>query len=264
MMASYTRRIDRPRGWELEPFETWMDAYNVRRGNPALKPEYIDAYEMGFQTFWGRNLISVEGYYRVTNNKVERVQSVYNADVTLQTIENIGKDYTFGAEFMTNYDLTKWWNVNVMATVYHYTVEGQLFDRDFSRDSRNWNLRLNNTIKLTPETRLQITGMYNSPSVSSQGTREDFYLVNLGLKQNFFGRSLSATLQIRDLLKTGKWESTTEGPDFYIHNISRRDPMVALTLTYNINNYKEKKQNNRSADEENGNGSDMEQGGEEF
>ena len=264
MMASYTRRIDRPRGWELEPFETWMDAYNVRMGNPGLKPEYIDAYETGFQTFWGKNLISIEGYYRVTNNKVERVQSVYSADVTLQTIENVGKDYTFGAEFMTNYDMTRWWNLNLMGTVYNYKVEGQLFGSHFSRDSRNWNVRLNNTLKLSSNTRLQITGLYNSPSVSSQGTREDFYMVNLGLKQSFFNRSLSATIQIRDLLKTGKWEFTTEGPDFYNHNIFRRDPLYALTLTYNINNYKEKKQNNTPVEEENGNGGEMEGGGEEF
>jgi len=45
MMASYTRRIERPRGWSLEPFQTWTDAYNVRIGNPGLKPEYIDSYE---------------------------------------------------------------------------------------------------------------------------------------------------------------------------------------------------------------------------
>ena len=77
-------------------------------------------------------------------------------------------------------------------------------------------------------------------------------------------RSLSATLQIRDLLKTGKWEFTTEGPDFYNHNIFRRDPLYALTLTYNINNYKEKKQNNTPVEEENGNGGEMEGGGEEF
>lgn len=37
MMASYTRRIQRPRGWYLEPFETWADAYNVRTGNPSIK-----------------------------------------------------------------------------------------------------------------------------------------------------------------------------------------------------------------------------------
>ena len=35
MMASYSRRIQRPRGWELEPFLTWIDANNVRIGNPG-------------------------------------------------------------------------------------------------------------------------------------------------------------------------------------------------------------------------------------
>ncbi len=34
LMASYSRRIQRPRGWELEPFYTWTDANNVRIGNP--------------------------------------------------------------------------------------------------------------------------------------------------------------------------------------------------------------------------------------
>ena len=48
LMASYSRRIDRPRGWYLEPFITWQDAYNVRQGNPGLKPEYIDSYEAGY------------------------------------------------------------------------------------------------------------------------------------------------------------------------------------------------------------------------
>ncbi|MEL6824284.1 MAG: outer membrane beta-barrel family protein, partial [Calditrichota bacterium] len=50
MMASYSRRIERPRGWWLEPFITFTDAFNVRSGNPDLLPEYIDSYELGFQT----------------------------------------------------------------------------------------------------------------------------------------------------------------------------------------------------------------------
>ncbi|MBN2102728.1 TonB-dependent receptor [bacterium] len=266
MMASYTRRIDRPRGWELEPFKTWMDAYNVRQGNPDLKPEYIDSYELGAQTFWGKNLISLEGYYRVTHNKVERIQSSYGTNVTMQTIENVGKDYTLGAELMTNVDLIKWWNVNLMGTLYHYKVEGTLFGSSFSRDSHNWRLRFNNTLKLSGNTRLQLTGMYNSPSVSSQGRREDFYLVNFGLKQSFFNRTLSATFQVRDLLKTGKWEFSTETPNFDSHNIFKRSPMVMLTLTYNINNYKQERnrQLDQNGGEENGNGGEMQGGGEEY
>ncbi|MCU0365222.1 MAG: outer membrane beta-barrel protein, partial [Ignavibacteriaceae bacterium] len=34
VMASYSRRINRPGGWALEPFPTWVDANNVRIGNP--------------------------------------------------------------------------------------------------------------------------------------------------------------------------------------------------------------------------------------
>ncbi len=36
VMASYSRRINRPGGWALEPFPTWIDANNVRIGNPNL------------------------------------------------------------------------------------------------------------------------------------------------------------------------------------------------------------------------------------
>ena len=75
-MASYARRLNRTRGWFLEPFITWIDAYNVRSGNPSLEPEFIDSYEAGYQTSLGGNLISVEAYYRITHNKVEFIQSV--------------------------------------------------------------------------------------------------------------------------------------------------------------------------------------------
>lgn len=250
MMISYTKRIERPHGWELEPFETWTDAYNVRKGNPGLKPEYIDSYETGYQTSWGRNLISLEAYYRKTHNKIERVNSVYDANISLHTTENVGQDYTLGAEIMTNVDLSKWWNLNLMGTIYHYKIEGDLFQSSFSRESKNWNVRINNTFKFGSTSRLQIIGIYNSPSVSSQGNREAFYVLNLGLKQDFLNRSLSATLQIRDLLKSGKFEFTTEGPDFSTHSLFKRSQTVMLTLTYNINNYKQERKSSQNNQEE--------------
>jgi len=241
-MISYTRRIDRPRGWYLEPFITWSDAYNVRTGNPALKPEYIDSYELGYQKSFGRNMVSVEGYYRVTHNKVERVRSVYATNVMLHTTENVGQDYNLGAELMMNIEPVKWYNLNLMGNFYDYKVEGILYDEPFSRSSFNWGIRMNNTFKLAKYTRIQINGMYNSPSVSSQGTREGFVATNLAFRQEFAERKWSATLQIRDLFKTAKHESTSEGPDFYYYRLGTRGwPMVSVTLTYNFNNQKQDK-----------------------
>ena len=91
-------------------------------------------------------------------------------------------------------------------------------------------------------------------------------MVDMGLKQNFFDRSLSATLQIRDLLNTGKWEFSSEGPNFYTHNIFKRSQMIALTITYNINNYKQQRQQNTNNEDNNGGArsEEMQEGGEGY
>ena len=83
LMGSYSRRIERPRSWYLEPFITWVDAYNVRSGNPALTPEYIDSYEFGFQTFIDKALFSSELYYRIGRDRIERVRSLYAENITI-------------------------------------------------------------------------------------------------------------------------------------------------------------------------------------
>ncbi len=254
VMASYTRRLHRTRGWYLEPFITWIDAYNVRKGNPDLKPEYIDSYELSHQTYIGRNLFSVEAYYRVTHNKIERVRSVYMEDVSLHTLENVGQDYMLGTELLLNMDVFRFWNVNLMGNLYNYRIEGTLYDQPFSRESFDWNIRFNNTFLLGRNIRLQFNGMYNSPSVSSQGRREGYISWSAGVRQELLKRRLSLTLQIRDIFDTAKMDFTSEAPAFYSHTVyKRKAPMVMLNVSYKINNpKKERKQGNgeNSMDEE--------------
>ncbi len=236
LMASYTRRIERPRGWQLEPFDTWMDANNVRRGNPALEPEYIDSYEMAIQTYFGNVSLSTEVYYKMTQNKIERIRSLFAEDVTLNTVENIGKDYSIGSEIMLLFDLFQFWNVNLMGNLYNYKVEGVLYDEQFSRESFNWQGRLNNVFRISGATQLQVNARYNSPSVSSQGRREGYFSTDLALRQDVFDRLLTLTLQVRDILGTAKYEFTSEGLNFYNYNyFTRESPMVILNVRLNIN-----------------------------
>ncbi len=258
IMASYTRRIHRARGWWLEPFYTWGDAYNVTRGNPGLKPEYIDSFEMGHQLFVKKTLISVEGFYRVTNNKVERVRSVYpyKENVILHTYQNVGTDYALGGEFLVNRDFFKWWNVNYMASFYQYKVEGQLLNQNFSRQSFNWSLRLNNDFRLGKNTRLQFNLRYRSETVTSQGTSKGFFSSNLAVKQQLLNRQLSITLQFRDLFNTMRHEFTSEGPGFYYYRyMDFPSPMISLTVSYMFNNFKPERKKGR-------NGMDDDMGGE--
>ena len=245
LMASYTRRIQRPHGWELEPFYTWTDANNIRIGNPALLPEFIDSYETGIQTYIGNVSLSAELYHRMTKNKIDRIRSVYSdaENVNLNTVENIGKDYATGSEFMIIFDPIEFWNINFMANLYNYRIKGILYDESFSRESFNWNLRGNNMFKISSATQLQINLNYNGPGVSSQGTWKGYFTTDVSAKQDLFEKLLSLTLQVRDLFGTAKRESTSSGPDFYKYNFFQREsPMVILNIRFNFNNYKQKKE----------------------
>lgn len=242
IMASYTRRIHRPRSWWLEPFLTWSDAYNVRMGNPHLKPEYIDSYELGFQTFIGKSLFSTEAYYRITHNNVERVQSLYRENVILHTVENAGIERTMGIEAMLDFNFLSWWNLNFTSNFYRRMIEGELDGKDFSKDDFSWSTRFSNELKVLTATKLQINGRYRSPALSAQGQRVGYFTVDAALKQEFLDKKISLTLQARDIFSTQRREYTSEGEDFYYYRYSnRKSPVVMLSINYNFNNYKQKR-----------------------
>ena len=252
LMSSYTRRIQRSRGWYLEPFITWTDAFNVRQGNPELLPEYIDSFELGTMKKIGNsNMISMEAYYRITNNKVERVKSVYEGNVMLTTYENVGKDYSLGLEMMFSMQLFDWWEVDLMGDLYKYKVEGILYDANFSNSSTNWSSRFNNTFNIKKNTKIQVNSMYNGASVTAQGTTSGYYMINFAAKQDFFDRKLSATFQVRDVFSTAKHEFTSQGPDFYNYSeYERKSPVVTLSISYRFNNYRlERKKSNSNGEE---------------
>ncbi|MDZ7724992.1 MAG: TonB-dependent receptor [candidate division KSB1 bacterium] len=243
VMASYTRRIRRPRSYQLEPFETWMDAYNVRTGNPALKPQYIDSYEAGYSMpLGGKNMLSTEVYYRIGHDRIDRVRSVYDKSITLHTMDNTGTDYALGTEVMFDWDVFKTWNMGLTGNLYDYRIEGTLNNRSFSRRSFNWSARMNNTLNITPTLRFQLTGRYHSASVSSQGRREPFFMTDVALRKDFLDRAVSATLQVRDLFDQGRFEFTSEGEDFYSYTkFTRESRIVMLNIRINLNNYEQER-----------------------
>lgn len=255
-MTSYTRRIKRPRSYYLEPFITWTDTYNVRQGNPGLKPEYIDSYELGYLKRFGQHMLSVEGYYRLTHNKIERTRRPYQDNVMLGTFENVGQDYSLGVETLLSLQLFRWWKSDIVGNLYNYKQEGKLSGKDFSKESVNWSVRNNNSFKIDNTTRLQFTLRYNSPTEWAQGRREGYFTTNAALRKDFLKRKLSTTLQVRDIFSTSKHETFYEGERFYTHSLMNpKTPMVMLNISFKINNYKVDRKKSRG---ENGEEDDFE------
>lgn len=241
VMLSYTRRINRARPWQLQPYLTWQDAYNVRRGNPDLEPEYVNSVDFGYQKKFGDNFIALDAYYRLTENKIERIQTIFEGynDVILNTTRNVGSDYATGAEITFNYSPIIWYQLNIMGDVYDYKKEGVYDGVDFSQHSFNWNVRVNNVLKFTNNSRMQVDFNYRSKSVTSQGYNKPFFSTNVAYKHELFDRKLTATVQARNVLNTIKRESVTDGPGFHSTNVFKPQwPSISIMLSYKMNNYK--------------------------
>ena len=242
-MVSYSRRINRPGGWALEPFPTWIDANNLRIGNPDLLPEFINSYETGVQSILGMFNLSAELYFRMTTNKIEPVRTAVEENVTLTTFSNVGEDYSLGGEVMFIFDPISIWNINFMANVYNYRIEGSILDEPFSNESFNWQTRMNNTFKLWSSTQIQFNLNYNSPTVSSQGRWEEFFSSDLSIRQEIISNILAITLQVRDVFGTASREYTSEGTNLYNYNyFDMHTPALTLNLRYTFNNYKPKRE----------------------
>ena len=258
LMLSYSKRVERPRGHELDPNVSYVDPYTIRMGNPSLEPEYIHSVELGYQKGWGMNFLAFELYYRNTRNKITRVTTYSDSlELFIMGSENLNQDHSAGAEVMVNWKLWSWFTVNGSFTPYYYAISGMVNDVPVDESSFNWRSNLNSTFQITPTTRFQANMSYRSKSVSAQGYTNGYYYMNLAFRQDMFKRKLTATLQLRDVFGTVKRENFSYGENFQQHMVRTREPRVLmLTLSYKINNYRFDS-NNRGGE----GGGDMDMGG---
>ncbi|MCG6188972.1 outer membrane beta-barrel family protein [Maribellus maritimus] len=248
-MASYSRRIDRPRGWDLDPAPNYFNRYTIRFGNPQLKPEYTDSYEVGYMKRFGRSYISLDAFRRVTNNKIERYEELQENGVYYLYSDNFDKDYSTGLELTGNVNFTKWLLVNASLSMFNYRITGDINGESIDRESTNWDGRMNTTLKFSENSRMQLQGFFRGPSVSAQGESKGMIFTNVSYRHEFWDNKLSATLSVRDPLGTAKFERESYGENFKSWFEWKREPrVVMLTMSYKINNFKEERRNGGGGD----------------
>ncbi|MBN1985039.1 MAG: TonB-dependent receptor [Prolixibacteraceae bacterium] len=244
-MASYSRRIDRPNGRDLDPAPNYYNRYTIRYGNPKLKPEYTDSYELGYLKRFGRSFLSLDAFHRVTNNKIDGYEELGEDGIYYLYTDNFDKDYSTGLELSGNVNFTKWLLVNASVSMYNYKITGELNGESIDRESTNWDGRMNTTFKFAENSRMQIQGFFRGPSVSAQGETKAMIFTNVSYRHEFWDNKLTATLSVRDPLGTAKFERESYGQNFKTWFEWRREPrVVMLTLSYKINNFKEERGNN--------------------
>lgn len=240
--AAYNRRIQRPGLQQLNPNFNAANPYNISIGNPNLKPELTDNFELALSTNIKKTYFNASVFSRSTNNSIMRLSSPSDtlAGAIITTFENIGKQQVVGANIFANVYLTPKWTLNGGVDVYYNYLEGKVQGLDgTSINTSNSGVviggRIMSSLSLNKGWAVQAHGGMRGNQVTLQGVQGSFYMYSLGVRKEFSNKKGSLGLATDNFLGGMRMTSTSVTPilnQTMVNNIYNQN--IKLTFSYKI------------------------------
>jgi len=245
LSLNYSRRIDRPDEYFLNPFPDVSNEFQEARGNPLLRPNLTDSYELGFQKYFSKGMFSSQAFLRNTNDAYTQVIGSNEEGIMVLSFDNISDDKEYGIENMINLQALKWWSLNASLNVMGQTSKGNMNEEAFDRSAFTFDTRLINSFTIGKNTNAQLMAFYFHDRLgNSIGNVSRFYWFDASIQHNFFNDRLSVSLVAKDIFNTKQLKFEIDRSDyrFYVHR-KPEYPTISLNVSYKFNNYK----NNRNS-----------------
>ncbi len=233
IQLSYSRRINRPSTSAQNPFRSVLDPINSFKGNPELKPEYINSLELGFIQYTPFGVFTPTVFYRNSDNFIARSRSLIDSIRTVTTFNNYGTVQSYGLELVFNATPLKFWNLNGSFSYFKRTVDAQNLQEGFKNENYTWSSRISSNMRLPDLFDMQLSYFFSGKNVVAQGTIEPFQSFDATIKRDFFDNRFSLALRFADIFNTMKFRINLDDPNFYTVFSRKRDTQsVFLILTY--------------------------------
>lgn len=210
--AFYNRRVDRPGEPELRVFPKYDDPELLKVGNPYLRPQFTDAFEIAHKYSWDSGSLFSAVYHRIIQDQYQRIFAIDDSnpdyDIVNRIYQNTGRATNTGVELLLSQDLTTDWKVSGSLNWYSNAIadfQGTLlfpFERDFTIDASTANaydVKINTEFILPKDFAVQLTGIYFSKRNIPQGEQLARSSVDFGIKKNLWDKRAELTLSASDL-----------------------------------------------------------------
>jgi outer membrane receptor protein involved in Fe transport len=236
LVLGYTKRLQRPYIWDLNPFVFNNDSLNISFGNPDLGPQTVHAISSQLRFAKGNTFagINVEGSY--SDNKILQYSSFDpQSGITETTSLNIGKEFQSSLNVNLNTKLTKKWSLFVNGSLRYSTVTNNS-DKSQSNSGFGCNFNLNTSYRFTPKFAISsFLGLWQDPQ-TIQTTYPFRTWNNVAFNQKILKDKVNISLRFVNYFeKTRDYKTITKDQNFYSTNITRQIRRGAvLALTWNF------------------------------
>jgi len=231
----YSKRIQRPRFSQLNPFGGIDNPNELRFGNPDLDPSFRDLYSVKLLYSGEKLTISpffdlhyIDGFYDT------QVLQDSTGLVTYFPI-NLDQERIILGGLSINYEPFPGWQISAESVVAEFKQRGFYKGVDFGNSFNTFNCELGIRGKLPKDFRLQTTFYYDGSQRYLQSYRDPFYGINAGLSRKFLSDRLQVTLNVRNLFELSVYRGGATLPTF-TNSYARRwqGQRIGLTAAWDI------------------------------
>jgi outer membrane receptor protein involved in Fe transport len=261
----YSKRIRRPRGWDINPFPRRNSVTSFRRGNPFLNPTFTTSIEVDYLKRFKKFTLNTSIFYRQSDGNIERITEetgeivdlIFDNESSAPILQvpvldsypiNLSNNKRIGSELSLTFTPSRSVRLNASFTINSSSMRGQYKDQNFDSDDSNWSTRFNGFIRFPKDFSLQFFGFVRGPSKNAFSKRKAFGFVTGAIQKSLLDKKGTLSLKFSDLFNTSKSRSESFRDTFYRKSEGRwRMPTYVLTFSYrfNDNKYKQRKKNTR-------------------
>ncbi|MCB7480415.1 TonB-dependent receptor domain-containing protein [Christiangramia sediminis] len=265
----YNRRINRPRGWYINPFPSRSSRNNVFQGNPNLQPAYSNSFDLGYLKRWDKLTLTSSVYFQRETDAFQRVQEeieieVANPDFPEEGPEtipqtvirsipfNLATNDRMGGELGFLYNPAEWLRLNGSFNYFRFKLDGEFNGNDLSTDNTSWFARFSSKVTLPAKIDWQTNAFYRGPSEEIQGTQDGILSIDVALSKEILNEKATIALNVSDILN-GRRRASQTTTEFFEQDSEfqwRQGQAVNVSFIYRFNQQKQRQQRREGGNED--------------
>jgi outer membrane receptor protein involved in Fe transport len=217
----YTQRIQRPGIYQLNPFIDRSNPKFINTGNPDLRPELSNTFEMNYSRF-GKNSFNTGLSYAFSNNSIQNVSlltidhiGAKNDTITTTTYQNLGTNKTLGLNINTTFAITKKLTLSLNGQINKIWLEGEFNGQHYKNSGYTGNAFGNAGYKFDKGYRIGIDAGYFTGDVTLQGQSSKFIYSSYVLSKEMLNKKMTISMVANNpYSKFQTFRSSTTSADF--------------------------------------------------
>lgn len=220
----YNRRVDRPNEVDIRIFPKYDDAEIIKVGNPALRPQFTNSYELGYKTNLKKGYFYSALYHRNTQGTITRIATqVPPASLIYTVFQNAGHSSNTGIEMVLQHDFSKAVSFNTNVNIYRNIIDAFTVQNKYpvvstytanNETFNSGNIKLNSIFHLPKHTDVQITSIYLAPDIIPQGKIGTRFSIDMGIKKQIQKSKGELFFNASDIFNTLKIKKEINGNGF--------------------------------------------------